>query len=117
MLTALTVVLQISTKLKVGVMWDHNGTYMEGIALHYRSHKVVIEVDPTNTDSFTGEPLWYPSADLSSPKSTQALPSIIHSRSLPMAFQANFYQTGDRKSLLLAECRGSRQLAQEGTYS
>jgi hypothetical protein len=43
---------QISAKLKVGVMWDHNGTYMEGIGFHYRSHKVVIEL---SADSITGE--------------------------------------------------------------
>ncbi len=45
---------QISTKLKVGVMWDHNGTYMEGIGFHYRSHKVVIELSATNPDTITG---------------------------------------------------------------
>ncbi|CAL8471897.1 g11439 [Coccomyxa elongata] len=44
---------QISTKLKVGVMWDHNGTYMEGIGFHYRSHKVVIELSATNPDTIT----------------------------------------------------------------
>ena len=46
---------QISTKLKVGIMWDHNGTYMEGIGFHYRSHKVVIELSATNPDTITGE--------------------------------------------------------------
>ena len=46
---------QISTKLKVGIMWDHNGTYMEGVGFHYRSHKVVIELSVTNPDTITGE--------------------------------------------------------------
>ena len=25
-------------------MWDHNGTYMEGIGFQYRDHKVIVEV-------------------------------------------------------------------------
>jgi len=45
---------QLSAKLKVGVMWDHNGTYMEGLGFHYRAHKVVIELDATNPDTITG---------------------------------------------------------------
>ncbi|KAK9905758.1 hypothetical protein WJX75_005871 [Coccomyxa subellipsoidea] len=49
---------QISAKLKVGVMWDHNGTYMEGIGFHYRSHKVVIELSADSiTVTLDGKPL------------------------------------------------------------
>ena len=47
-------VLQLATKLKVGVMWDHNGTYMEGLGFHYRSHKVVVELNPANPDTMAG---------------------------------------------------------------
>ena len=35
---------QVSTKLKVGVMWDHNGTYMEGFAFQYKDQRVVIQL-------------------------------------------------------------------------
>lgn len=38
------VLAQVTTKLKVGEMWDHNGTYMEGIGFQYRDHKVIVEV-------------------------------------------------------------------------
>ena len=38
--------VQVSTKLKVGVMWDHNGTYMEGYGLQYKDHQVVMELTP-----------------------------------------------------------------------
>lgn len=31
-------------KLKAGQMWDHNGTYMDGIGFRYQDHKVVIEL-------------------------------------------------------------------------
>lgn len=43
---------QMSMKLKLGQMWDHNGTYMEGIGFHYRTHKVVIEL---SANTVTGE--------------------------------------------------------------
>jgi hypothetical protein len=48
---------QLSTKLKVGVMWDHNGTYMEGLGFHYRGHKVVVELDRIIPDHLYGERL------------------------------------------------------------
>lgn len=44
--------LQVSTKLKVGVMWDHNGTYMEGYGFQYRDHGIIIELDAN--DYLTG---------------------------------------------------------------
>ena len=37
---------QLSTKLKVGVMWDHNGTYMEGYGFRYRDHSITVELTP-----------------------------------------------------------------------
>lgn len=36
--------LQVTTKLKPGKMWDHEGTYMGGIGFKYRGHVVVCEV-------------------------------------------------------------------------
>jgi hypothetical protein len=35
---------QVSMKLKLGEMWDHNGTYMEGVGYKYREHLVVVEL-------------------------------------------------------------------------
>ncbi|CAL5220920.1 g3017 [Coccomyxa viridis] len=35
---------QVSTRLKLGVMWDHNGTYMDGIGFQYRDHQVTVEL-------------------------------------------------------------------------
>ena len=35
---------QVSTKLKVGVMFDHNGTYMEGFGFAYRELQVTVEI-------------------------------------------------------------------------
>ena len=35
---------QVSTRLKLGVMWDHNGTYMDGIGFQYRDHQVTIDL-------------------------------------------------------------------------
>ncbi|EIE21380.1 hypothetical protein COCSUDRAFT_56599 [Coccomyxa subellipsoidea C-169] len=35
---------QMTMKLKLGQMWDHNGTYMEGIGFRYQDHTVVIEL-------------------------------------------------------------------------
>lgn len=34
---------QVSMKLKLGQMWDHNGTYMDGIGFKHQDHEVVIE--------------------------------------------------------------------------
>ena len=36
---------QVTTKLKLGVMWDHNGTYMEGYGFQYRDQQVHVELD------------------------------------------------------------------------
>ncbi len=35
----------MTTKLKLGVMWDHNGTYMEGFGFQYRDQQVLVELD------------------------------------------------------------------------
>ncbi|BDA44598.1 hypothetical protein COCOBI_06-0740 [Coccomyxa sp. Obi] len=35
---------QMSMKLKLGQMWDHNGTYMEGVGFRYQDHKIIIEL-------------------------------------------------------------------------
>ena len=51
--------LQVSTKLKVGVMWDHNGTYMEGYGFQYRDHGIIVELD--DKDEVTGGPHSTPS--------------------------------------------------------
>ena len=40
-------------KLKEGVMWDHNGTYIEGIGFLYKDHKIIVELDAN--DTLTGE--------------------------------------------------------------
>ena len=47
--------MQLSTKLKVGVMWDHNGTYMEGFGFQYRNHQIAVEI--TQDDKIAGESL------------------------------------------------------------
>ena len=39
---------QVSTRLKLGVMFDHNGTYMDGVGFQYLDHTVTIEITPTN---------------------------------------------------------------------
>lgn len=44
LLTLQCVLAQVTTALKVGEMWDHNGTYMEGIGFLYRDHQVIVEV-------------------------------------------------------------------------
>ncbi|BDA44602.1 hypothetical protein COCOBI_06-0780 [Coccomyxa sp. Obi] len=35
---------QVTMKLKLGQMWDHNGTYMEGIGFRYQDHTVIVEL-------------------------------------------------------------------------
>ncbi len=42
----------MSTKLKLGELWDHNGTYMEGFGFQYRDHGVIMELD--SQDELTG---------------------------------------------------------------
>jgi hypothetical protein len=39
--------------LKLGVMWDHNGTYMDGIGVRFHDHSVVAELGAD--DSLQGE--------------------------------------------------------------
>lgn len=36
---------QVSMKLKLAQMWDHNGTNMEGIGFMYRDYKTLIALD------------------------------------------------------------------------
>ena len=50
--------MQVSTKLKVGVMWDHNGTYMEGFGFQYRDHQITVEI--TQDDQIAGQSLALP---------------------------------------------------------
>ena len=38
-------VWQVSMKLKLAQMWDHNGTNMEAIGFMYRTYKVLIALD------------------------------------------------------------------------
>ena len=45
--------VQVSTRLKLGVMWDHNGTYMDGIGFQYRDHQVTVE--PSDEGQLAGE--------------------------------------------------------------
>ncbi len=45
--------MQINTALKVGVMWDHNGTYMEGFGFQYRDQQVQVALNAE--DQMTGE--------------------------------------------------------------
>lgn len=52
MLTTCVACEQVSTKLKLGVMWDHNGTYMEGFGFQYRDQQVIVELDAM--DEITG---------------------------------------------------------------
>ncbi|EIE23708.1 hypothetical protein COCSUDRAFT_47405 [Coccomyxa subellipsoidea C-169] len=50
---------QVSTKLKLGELWDHNGTYMEGFGFQYRDHGVIMELDSQDelTVTVNGEQL------------------------------------------------------------
>ncbi|CAL8463174.1 g2708 [Coccomyxa elongata] len=36
---------QVSMKLKLGQMWDHNGTYIEGVGFRYQDHEVMVVLD------------------------------------------------------------------------
>ena len=45
--------LQINTALKLGVMWDHNGTYMEGFGFQYRDQQILVELNAE--DQMRGE--------------------------------------------------------------
>lgn len=39
---------QVSMKLKLGQMWDHNGTYIDGMGFRYKDFKVICELDGNN---------------------------------------------------------------------
>ena len=39
---------QVTMKLKTGVMWDHNGTYIDGLGIRYKDFEVVCELDGNN---------------------------------------------------------------------
>ena len=41
--------MQMSMKLKLGQMWDHNGTYMEGLGFRYQDHKIIVELGVDDT--------------------------------------------------------------------
>lgn len=45
--------LQVTMKSKLGQMWDHNGTYMEGIGFRYQDHTVVVDLG--EDDNIQGE--------------------------------------------------------------
>ena len=45
--------VQVSTKLKLAQMWDHNGTNMEAIGFMYRDYKAQIALD--NKQDMTGQ--------------------------------------------------------------
>lgn len=40
--------MQINTGLKLGVMWDHNGTYMESFGFQYRDQQIQIGLTAEN---------------------------------------------------------------------
>ena len=44
---------KLSAKLKVGVMWDHNGTYMEGYGFQYKDQTIIMELNAD--DELAGE--------------------------------------------------------------
>lgn len=46
---------QVSVHLKVGVMWDHNGTYMQGVGMKAHDQAVIVTLD--DDDSLQGEGL------------------------------------------------------------
>lgn len=50
---------QLSTKLKLGVMYDHNGTYMESITLRYQEASIVIDVDEVKAPHLNGKSIRY----------------------------------------------------------
>jgi hypothetical protein len=47
-------VVQVSMRLKLGVMWDHNGTYMDGIGVRFQDHNVIAELG--EDDNIEGAP-------------------------------------------------------------
>ena len=45
--------MQVSMKLRLAQMWDHNGTNMEALGFMYRDYKIFIALD--NDDNVKGE--------------------------------------------------------------
>ena len=50
----LLLLLQVSMKLKLAQMWDHNGTNMVTIGCMYRDYKVLIDLEGPEQDKLTG---------------------------------------------------------------
>lgn len=40
-------------RLKRAILWDHNGTYMDGIGFRYMDHNVIVELE--TDDDLHGE--------------------------------------------------------------
>lgn len=36
---------QVTMRLKLGQMWDHNGTYIDGLGFRYKDFSVICELD------------------------------------------------------------------------
>lgn len=47
---------QLSTLLKPAVMFDHNGTYMKGVAFWQSNARVVVETGADFEEEIKGEP-------------------------------------------------------------
>ena len=47
--------MQVTCKLKLGRMWDINGTYIGGMGVQYREHTVLVAIDEKG--SLTGKAL------------------------------------------------------------
>lgn len=50
--------LQLSTLLKPAVMFDHNGTYMRGIAVQQGEAQVIVATGPDFEEEITGKTWW-----------------------------------------------------------
>jgi hypothetical protein len=46
--------MQMSTRLKLGVMYDHNGTYMEAVGLQYHESNITVEIVETARPELQG---------------------------------------------------------------
>lgn len=45
--------MQVSMRLKSAVMWDHHGTYMDGVGFRYRKHRITVDLGAD--DNLAGE--------------------------------------------------------------
>ena len=43
---------QVTSKLRLGQLWDHNGTLPEGVGVEYKGRTVLVEISPQ--DRLTG---------------------------------------------------------------